>query len=246
MKEALQVLILFTALLVSSGCAALLTGYGRVSATVNLSLSPEWVLWLDFERVDENNLTYDNTKYGNNATVHGAVLVEGKVGKALKFDGADDYVEIPDDSSLEGFKNGLTITAWVKPNYSEGDGVTGYILNNNRYHLIADTQGFKISVKNASGTWSGPAGETTSYTAGNWYFIAGRYDPATHTVQMFVNGVAYDTESLTGDVYSTADPHRIGMSLDSAAPFKGIIDELKIFNVALSEDEIRAEYLRGR
>ena len=63
---------------------------------------------------------------------------------------------------------------------------------------------------------------------------------------MFVNGVAYDTESLTGDVYSTTDPHRIGMSLDSAAPFKGIIDELKIFNVALSEDEIRAEYLRGR
>ena len=193
--------------------------------------------------------TADETCYDNDGTIYSATFTTDTPsgsGYALQFDGADDYVEIPDRSYLEGFKTGLTVTAWVKPGYSEGDGITGYILHNNRYHLMADTEGFKINVKNASGTWSGWAGETTSYTAGNWYFIAGRYDPATHTVQMFVNGVAYDTESLTGDVYSTADPHRIGMTLDGAAPFNGTIDEVAIYSKALSDEEIQEIYSAKR
>ncbi|MCD6317450.1 hypothetical protein J7M02_00080, partial [Candidatus Aerophobetes bacterium] len=66
------------------------------------------VLYLPFEEIDAGWVTPDYSDYGNNGTIYGAVWVNGKFGRALEFDGVDDYVEVPVTSSLEP-KNAITI-----------------------------------------------------------------------------------------------------------------------------------------
>jgi len=55
---------------------------------------------------------YDTSGNDNDGTINGATWVDGKFGRALDFDGVDDYVEIPDDSSLD-ITEAITIEAWV-------------------------------------------------------------------------------------------------------------------------------------
>ena len=69
------------------------------------------VLWLDFNKCQAIDLSGN----GNNGTIYGAQCVEGRSGKALSFDGVDDYVEVNDSESLD-ITNGITILAWINAN----------------------------------------------------------------------------------------------------------------------------------
>ena len=58
----------------------------------------------------------DNTGNGNDGIIHGATWVDGIKGKALKFDGKDDYVEVQDSSSLR-INGNIAVEAWVKVSF---------------------------------------------------------------------------------------------------------------------------------
>ena len=59
-------------------------------------------------------IAYDSSGQGNNGTIYGATWTSGKVGGALEFDGKDDYVEVPDNPSLDtGSDEDVTIEVWV-------------------------------------------------------------------------------------------------------------------------------------
>ena len=58
------------------------------------------------------NIAYDSSGNGNNGTINGAEWGDGKYGKALQFNGQDNYVEMPTSNSLEMDAN-VTIAAWI-------------------------------------------------------------------------------------------------------------------------------------
>lgn len=76
----------------------------------------------------QGTVAVDSSGQGNNATIHGAEWVEGKVGKALKFDGNAAFLEVPDAPSLHPEK-ALTVEAWVYPTPPHQHGYGG-LLNN--------------------------------------------------------------------------------------------------------------------
>jgi hypothetical protein len=69
----------------------------------------------------------DSSGYGNDGTIYGATFVGGKFGKALSFDGVDDYVEVPDSPQLSGSGKDLTVEAWIKQDRLSDGSIIGKI-----------------------------------------------------------------------------------------------------------------------
>src|SRR5205807_9823991 len=72
----------------------------------------EPVLSYDMENLTADGWMKDLSGHGNHGTINGSVDVSGKVGRARQFDGIDDYIEVPDSSSLHP-TGAITIAAWV-------------------------------------------------------------------------------------------------------------------------------------
>ena len=170
---------------------------------------------------------------------------------ALSFDGVDDYAVIPNSASLNP-TNAITVTAWIKPVYFEGVGnepivdkaYTSHTEPYYQYHLgltgygygtNPGTYGFQVSV---GGTlYFVRSGEDT-YDLDKWNFITGTYDG--ETLKLYRNGVLISTnEEPSGpmDTYPTDLYIAKFRNFDGYLP--GTIDEVCIYNRALSEEEIR-------
>lgn len=169
-------------------------------------------------------------------------------GTALQFDGVDDYVEISDSPSLS--PQTITISAWIYPeDVSHTFQIIGkwvfqedteYIFdnkaNNDALRLAADFGGGDFCV-----TFSNDA----VLTAKTWQHVAVTYDGSTST--FYVNGVnTGEDNSCSGDLPDTDNDIYIGYSYSYTTsgtgghrPFDGSIDEVAIYNRALSAEEIR-------
>ena len=186
----------------------------------------------------------------NDGIIYGAKCVDGKFGKALSFDGVDDYVDI-EGSFLTNFdgENTLTAAAWVN---IKGNGVgccdpivaqrdeRGWALRYDERDAGAEIE---FIVHNNAGVW---VGDKSDFGAplpsfGDWHLIAGVLDK--NQLRLYVDGVLVDTAYFSGVIDSMGTEIDIGSACDGY--FNGIIDEVRIYNRALSEEEIRALYERG-
>jgi len=182
---------------------------------------------------------------GNDGIIYGAKCVDGKFGKALRFDGVDDYVEVPDSPSLD-ITDEITIEVWVKGYGFAGDfrQIVGKspdtVLRhlNFAYDLRVDKAGpLRFSINN--GDWQYVL---ATIEEGKWYHVVGTYDGS--EMRLYVNGELKDTKSVSGSIITNDAPVSIGR-LPTDDYWNGIIDEVRIYNRALSEEEIRALYERG-
>ena len=176
----------------------------------------------------------------NDGTIMGdPTLVTGKVGKALEFDGVDDCVSIGNISALSG--ENVTITAWVywaggtgdyDPIVTQADGDwLGYY-----FYIYTDET---IIGSKSLAFWLNAEPEVTTPTnfpEDKWYFVTGAHDAT--DLKVYVDGVLEATQAMTG--LGISKTGYIGFDDYTPAPeyFKGIIDEVAIYNRALSEDEI--------
>ena len=169
--------------------------------------------------------------------------VDGKVGSgALDFDGSNDYVDAGNDSSLITADN--TSCAWVD---ITGDGGATYLnivgINNQGYELnyVPSTDKFDYWVQTSAGWGNSPAVSIGTYTASNsWIHVCGVYDGAIH--KLYVNGVAQTDGDRTGDISYNPSPYLWIGDDNSNTPFTGQIDEVRVYNRALSAEEINRLY----
>ncbi|MBI5360467.1 MAG: DUF2341 domain-containing protein [Planctomycetes bacterium] len=168
----------------------------------------------------------------------------GKAGNALSFDGTDDYVSIADNASLN--VSNISVEAWIKtPNQT----VYKFIVQ--KYNVSSPNQGFalamNVTTSNQLGMWVGGG----AWTYGNftwdgaWHHIVGIYNGT--TVYLYVDGNLIGTpQALTGNM-SYAVPLYIGTYAGTTGTynFSGLIDEVRIYNRALSASEITARYAAG-
>ena len=177
---------------------------------------------------------------GNDGIIYGAKCVDGKFGKALSFDGVNDYMEVPDSPSLD-ITDEITIEAWA------------YLKSTNAEALVAKNENVIVT-----GFWSNRThlrlGSDTVYgstvTTGQWYhYIATIKDIGSYReLKIYLNGVLDVSKETTEDFVINSNPWTIGQEWDNGNPsdfFNGIIDEVRIYNRALSEEEIRALYEQG-
>jgi hypothetical protein len=226
--------------------------------TAAVALDPSLVGLWHFDEVSGNTVI-DSSGHGNDGTVYGATLVDSKfgLGKALSFDGVNNYVEIPDKPSLQ-LSNAFTVMAWNYPRPGSDHGpvvVKGAAGSGPNYHFRilqgGDTNDcyFGPGATAQSGVEYGPNIWDGAYKVpyGGWYHIAFTDDG--NTMKEYLNGSYRRSVPAPGpfNVYA-GYPVRIGYLWGSNSygyKLNGIVDEVRIYNRALSDTEIQAIYAEG-
>jgi hypothetical protein len=183
---------------------------------------------------------------GNNGTpVNGATFAPGKVGQSFSFDGVDDFVTVQNQPSLN-LTQALTIDAWVKPSVAnQYGGIVEKTVNDHvNTQYMMDLEGgvvfFRLIV--VPGVDHRTVHSNSAIPINQWTHVAGTWDGA--VMKMFINGVQQtETVAVTPPINSGAGPTRIGSLGDNVYRFTGLIDEVEIFNRALSAEEVIALYV---
>jgi len=180
--------------------------------------------------------------------------VDGKFGKALSFDGVDDYVDIPYNF---GQPNELTIELWFKTTEASWDTIFGQ--TNIQPPSAASAYISVFAIKDTgvlrAELWTGSRQEiSTSFSVrdGNWHHavMVGNVNIQSLYVDGQLIGSRNGTISQDWWLYSFIgtgfDDTGRGFPAQTWHYFNGLIDEVRIYNRALSEEEIRAHFLGAR
>jgi len=184
---------------------------------------------------------YDRSGNGNTGTLtNGPTWTTGKIGKALKFDGVNDYVDLGNgkfDYSV------VTICAWFKSNGLTPNGrvVTSGSENTNKWMLgfsgVAGGGGSYLVMTNTS-TSHATAASNIKMDDSLWHFACGINNPES----LYINGIL-QTSTVT-DSWSFEVNSKIG-ARGASYLFKGLIDDVKIYNYARTPAQVAWEYNQG-
>ncbi len=205
------------------------------TSTVTFRLVP-------FKATSTNSFAIGNgtTEIDNDFTVLGS-FVEDSInlittpGNALNFDGVNDYVTIADANNLD-LVNNYSLEAWIRPT---GFSSLGGIISKSQTNT---STGYFLSLSNTSPftglNFDGLQTANGILEAGKWYHIAAVKNGSTRT--LYVNGIA---TTLTGTTITTAANTQaltIGVhNLQTPKYFTGSIDEVRVWNVALEEAQLK-------
>jgi hypothetical protein len=165
--------------------------------------------------------------------------VEGKFGKALDFDGGDDYVDLPNDVEYD---DQVSAFAWFK---SEGSPAGGY-------HIIFGGSNLEISIPTSGAIRTGiytsarfVSNHGSGLTDGNWHHIGFTFDGSTKNSYIDGEYVGQQT-GITGTLISSFSYRRIGrFGSDPGYYLNGLVDDARIYNYALTAEQIRQVYNGG-
>jgi glucose/arabinose dehydrogenase/fibronectin type 3 domain-containing protein len=182
----------------------------------------------------------DASGSGNNGTISGPTWsTQGRTGGALSFDGVNDLVSIPDASSLD-LTTGMTLEAWVRP----------AAVTNWRTVVLKEQPGQLVYAMYANNNGNRPTGNIfvggdrelrgpARLTANTWSHLAATYDGA--TFRFFVNGTQAATMAVTGPMATSAGALRIGGNTVWSEWYSGLIDDVRIYNRALTQAQIQSD-----
>ena len=199
------------------------------------------VLEMHFNELNGSTV-YDLSGNNNHGTIYGATRVQEGFGRALLFDGVDDYV-IANTINVPY----LTISAWVKWFKFFPDGTGHAIVSNSNnaqdgYMLYQAVASPYNRIRAFVYTTSLVAFDSkTQFNTNEWYHIVLTYDGS--FIKLYINGVLDNRAAQSGTIKATTNPFLIGSTYTTTgAKFNGTIDEVLIYNRALSDDEIKAIY----
>jgi len=193
-------------------------------------------------------ITADASGLGNTGTlINGPTWVSRNNDSALNFDGVDDYVDCGNDPSLNLTSN-LTISAWINPR-SFGQNGYGRIVDKG-----SSSTGFSFFLNEADNNLGYViyGGTVVRSDAGvialnQQQCVAVVYNGLSSTITFYIDGQeAGSSNYQTNPIDSSNDPLFIGIrGYDLNRDFDGLIDEVRIYNRALSADEIQELYSAG-
>jgi len=192
-----------------------------------------------------NGNAKDESGNGNDGEVNGATLVDGRNGNsnsAYNFDGIDDYIDL---APLPLTSNkALTVLFCAKLDRSKKNRNYLIDLRNSSSHgktLSLSHNGYgagKISFASYGLKWLRGSIEVP---VSQWNFIALSYNQKTKKVNTYING-EMDIDEVYDELAVEDYATRIGASVRGGSMLKGSIDDIRIYNRALSEAEVKALY----
>jgi len=202
------------------------------------------VSYWTFDETDSDGDTVKDVIGNNDGTLLGAEIVpDGKIDEAVKFNGGSAYIDCGNDTSLD-ITEEITIEAWIKlDNLGAGFGT---IVGN--WTAAADQRNYILQTNNdkldfyyspGGGGYENLASATPLTT--DWTHVVTVLDED-DTISQYINGVK---DSKTANFASPLNDHAQNFYIGKWAGaefFNGLIDEVRIYNRALSEDEIKQNY----
>ena len=182
----------------------------------------------------------DASGNGNNGTITNATWVTtGKYGDALKFNGSSALVTIPDAASLH-LSTGMTLEAWVNPSTVNANWRDVIYKGNDNFYLEATSLNGSVPDGGmiAGGSYADAFG-TTKLAVNTWSYLTETYDGS--TLRLYVNGTQVASTAHTGAIATSTDPLQIGGDSLYGQFFAGLIDEVRIYNVALTAAQIQTD-----
>jgi len=180
---------------------------------------------------------------------------KGKIGQALKFDGVDDYVDVGDPASevLDFGTGNFSLAAWINVKAKSGalriinkrdtasqKGYEMYIENGNN--------NLSLFISNGVNTFGNSGDSTINLRDGNWHYVVVTFDRGGNANYYTDNKIGTPrniSASGNSSISNTQDVH-IGMYNTATNYFLGLIDEVRVYNRALSASEVKALYNMGR
>jgi hypothetical protein len=190
----------------------------------------------------EGDIIFDETNNGNDTVLYGPEWAEGKRGFALRFDGVDDTVAIAHSASLMP-TDAITLAAWVKIEgpAQEHYGIIGKGGYRSGYRLLIHGTNkkvvFQLTGEKGYSVWS-----STAIPDDQWHFIVATYDGS--KMKLYIDGIKDPSEKeRPGPLDVNTSSVLIGKPQYA---FNGLIDEVRIYSRALSEEEIKELFQMGQ
>jgi chitodextrinase len=182
----------------------------------------------------------DASDSGGTGTIAGATRAAGRYGNGLRFDGAGDLVTVPDSSALD-LTDAMTLEAWVYP--TERSAMWRTVMLKEQpshlaYGLYADN-GDGLPTAQLFPGGDGALAGGSAIPLNQWTHLATTWDGA--TLRLFVNGRQVASRALSGTLAQSSRPLRIGGNQVWSEWFEGSLDEVRVYNRALSAAEIVAD-----
>jgi hypothetical protein len=211
---------------------------------------------ISYWKFDESSgYTAYDSQGSNNGTIYGATWVTGQINGVLNFDGINDYVNIPNNSSQQISTNQITLAAWIKLSANVGN-TQGRIIckqtvgNGNiswGFELFGSgyggSTGNQLVFHDSSGTVSYNCISSTHLELNRWYYVAVTDNAG--QIRIYLDGqLDHSSNTGYGIPGNISAPIKIGC-VESEKFFNGVIDNVRIYNRALSATEVSQLYQGG-
>ena len=218
-----------------------------VTPFIQAATDPEdsLILYMSFDTVDGQSII-DHSKYGNDGEMMGdPEHVAGKFGKAVGFNGQNQWVQVPHHETLTVDED-FTVMAWINierhfgPGNANWQGIVAKGNNPRSYSLYihGPTQCMHLSAGGGSTC-------NQQILLNEWQHVVGQMESGTH--RYWLNGKNIGESPGKQDPPGLADTSNvmIGRTHENSRELLGVIDEVRIWNRALSEDEIVEQMNKG-
>jgi hypothetical protein len=186
----------------------------------------------------------DESGSNNHGTVFGAILVSDRFdnpNSAYQFDGINDYINVPNSASLN-FENSITVNFWIKVgDFFERE---AYPLSHgsweNRWKVSITNKHIRWTIKTTTGIKD--LDSETELELNNLYNVTVLYSGS--DFEIYINGKLDALSTFSGSILQTNIDFMIGQVLpgNNQYNFKGVLDDIHIYNYTLSFQQIRNLY----
>jgi hypothetical protein len=216
----------------------------QVSLLDEINLTDGLVAYYSMDSID-GTILLDNSGSNYSQAIYGAIAGTGVCGNALSFDGVNDYTRT--DSNITSGFTALTVSLWIKPTGGAGTyrcaihKSTDTSIGSSEYWAGISQGNFLTITIGAGNSVGWAAGETTiTPVLGTWYFLTATWNGT--TVRVYIDGIEVKNYTLTIKT-NINYPTRLGASSDGASyQYSGLIDEVRLYNRALSAAEVKQLY----
>ncbi len=188
-------------------------------------------------------LAYDkSTSFATGTLTNGPVRKIGRIGQALNFDGVDDRVPVVTDSIDTGT---ITLCGWINPRVTSS-ATEKALMSNARFFFGASNVNSRLNLYSNSALDPPLQSAVDSIVANAWQHICAVRNSGTNgPASIYINGVL-NASGNSGTPVSGLGALNIGDDGFGDYFFNGLIDDVRVYNRALSPDEVRRLYNMGR
>ena len=202
-----------------------------------------------------NGNTNDESGNDNNGVAVGVTLSVDRfnnINSAYSFDGQNDYIEVPNGSLLNFSKGSFTISAWIKVDDTIKENGIYHIIDKRKgsgagtgYDLYIKTYSANIALQGSNCDPNLDMSSSKDLNDSNWHNIVIVYDKANTSSIIYIdNKKDVQNKTIDCDITNEGDLY-IGCRFNTAGYFKGLIDDVRIYNCPLSDLEVQELFSIG-